>query len=331
MKKASALVLVAVAIFGFAQFNDLCYFLFVLDHLLQSLDDASRASPGSQNARSPNTTNKLSSQEQNTKNCKEELMLQQNPTDISNSPTDTENNDRNDNHDEEEDILSDCTTVVDEPSPTEKQAPIIKTKKTRRSRRRRRRRSPKTATTTDSNNDDQIGSPTTDSKATSKLDIDLELPEIHLPLNISLYSPTTTSHFFSSHPEAPSAQSKSFVKPKLTLQTSNLACPPVAPPRFSLSPIPSALPSFSTAAATSSLLFETSSSRSSKRTAPYSAFPACSPVIFRPNTPVIFNRQQPLSAIDSFSPFNSPVVAHKVTKSTLPWSVPAHMTNIARV
>lgn len=323
MTKGPALVLVAVAIFGFAKFNDLCYFLFVVDHLLQSLDDATRGSPDSQGVTCAAITNKPSSQEHKSKVCKKEFVLEQDPTDMSNSPTDTEMDDRND----EEEDLSDCTTVVDESSPAEKQAPILKTKKTRRSRRRRRRRSPKNATTTESNNDEPIDFPTTDLNSTSKLDIDLELPEIRLPLDMSLYSPTATSHFPSLHLEAPSAPSESLTKPKLTLQTSNFACAPIASPSHSLSPIPSALSSFSTAAP--SCLFEPSSSGSSVRAAPYSAFPTRSPVISRPHTPFIFNHQQPLSAIDSFSPFNSPVVTHKVTKSTLPWSVPAHMTSIA--
>lgn len=247
------MVLVAVAIFGFAKFNDLCYFLFVVDHLLQSLDDATRGSPDPQGVTCAAITNKPSSQEHKSKVCKKEFVLEQDQTDMSNSPTDTEMDDRND----EEEDLSDCTTVVDESS----------------------------------------------------------------------YSPTATSHFPSLHLEAPSAPSESLTKPKLTLQTSNFACAPIASPSHSLSPIPSALSSFSTAAP--SCLFEPSSSDSSVRAAPYSAFPTRSPVISRPHTPFIFNHQQPLSAIDSFSPFNSPVVTHKVTKSTLPWSVPAHMTSIA--
>lgn len=329
MTKEIVLVLVAVAIL--AKFNDVCYFLFVLDYLLQSLDDSNRISSPSSSASSLEITNETLRHYQ-TYNHLEQVSPNLPESKDVKQTTKTDDNEVNDYvYEKEEDVFSDCTTVVDDQSPTEQQEPITKTKKTRRSKRRRRRRSPKTSDTPIQNGDEKIDYPITDLQLTSDLDIDLELSEIHRPLNISLYSPVTTSHLIFSQPPTPSVHSVSSIKPKLTLQTSNFASASLVPPStLTSNPISSASSSFSTTSAISSFIPGVSTSLSLGHTAHYQSHQICSPVIVRPCTPLLFKKQQqPLSAIDLFSPFNSPVVAHKITKSTLPWSVPAHMTSVA--
>lgn len=326
MTKEVVLVLVAVAIL--AKFNDLCYLLFVLDYLLQSPDDANSIPSPSSGASSLETTNKPLSQHETYSHLKKVSPILPKSTDAK-PTTETDNNEVNDDVYEEEEVFSDCTTVVDDQSPTEQQAPIVKTKKARRSRRRRRRRSPKTSDTPIHSGDEKIDYPITDLQLTDDLDIDLELSDIHQPLNVSLYSPVTTPHLIFPQPAAPSVHSVPSIKPKLTLQTSNFASASLVPPStFTPNPISSASSSFSTTSAISSFIPTVSTLLSSGPTAHHQSYQTCSPVIVRPSTPLLFKKQQPLSAIDLFSPFNSPVVAHKITKSTLPWSVPAHMTSV---